>query len=241
MAAVFSLGPEIYVGTVAAGQNVYMPFYTWFPGFKTLRQVLQFNTFTLLFIVPAAALALERLRRLPKNLYFAALALFALAIAFEYRTDMSRDFAEIPTEAPEIYTWMAGQGPSPYIELPVWGYPHHPEADRMYWNMYADQPMVTGQFSYWPVEYYQLVERAASFPSPQSISYIENAYTIRYLIVRTRHYRGEQLAQAEVLLTRPGSRWRLVKKYDYFWLFENSEWKDSAYYTRRPPSLDKIR
>lgn len=238
LSAFFSLGPEIYVGTVPSGQNVYGPFYSWFPGFKTLRQVLQFNTFTLLFIVPAAALALERLRHLPKRVYAAVMVLFAFAIAFEYRTDMTRDFAEIPTEAPEIYTWMAQQGPSPYIELPVWGYPHHPEADRMYWNMYARQPMVTGQFSYWPVEYYQLVDRAASFPSRESIAYIEEAYTVRFLIVRIRHFRAEQLEQAETLLTSPHGRWRLARKDDYFWLFENSEWKAEDYYARRPPKRE---
>lgn len=242
LSAFFSLGPKLFVNNVVVSQSVYWPLYKVMPGFKTLRQVLQFNTFFLLFAVPAAGIALAELKKLPKRTYIIVAIGIMLLIAAEYRTDLSKDYVGVPTKTdlPDMYAWLASEPEaSPFIELPVWTYPHHPESDRMFWNMYHFKPFVTGQFSYWPVEYDQLVQAMKSFPSKESIQFIQDNYKLKYLVIRPRHYRGEGLARAEELFAQPWSKFKLKKKWDYFWVYENQEWDSKDFYQVAPPGVAK--
>ena len=236
--AVLSLGPDVYLNNIAIGQNVFSLFYQVVPGFSLVRQVLHFNTFTLLFAVPAAAIALKRIENLPQWTYWAVIIVLFGAVAFEYRTDMSRDYVEIPLDVPAVYQWLAGEPEaSPYIGLPLWQWPHHPEADRMYWSMYHWKPMVNGLFSYPPREYNKLVRKTAVFPSRESIQYIQKNYMLKYIIVRIKHYNSAQLAQMEELFSQRWSKYKLKKKWDYFWVFENQAWNDKYYYAVKPPQV----
>ena len=242
LSAFFSLGPKLFVNNVAVAQNVYWPLYKVMPGFKTLRQVLQFNTFFLLFAIPAAGIALAELKKLPQKTFAVVSIGIFLLLAAEYQTDLSRDYVGVPTrdDLPDMYAWLDSEPKaSPFIELPVWTYPHHPESDRMFWNMYHFKPFVTGQFSYWPVEYDQLVQTMKSFPSKEAILYIQDNYKLKYLVIRPRHYRAEGLARAEELFAQPWSKYKLLKKWDYFWVYKNQDWQDEYYYTVEPPKVAK--
>jgi hypothetical protein len=236
--AILCLGPHVYLNNHAVGQNIFVAFHSFMPGFSMVRQVLHFNTFFMLFAVPAAAIALKKLENLPRYTYWAAIAVLFFAVLFEYRTDMGRDYVEVPLEVPAMYQWLAREPEaSPYIGLPVWGWPYHPESDRMYWSMYHWKPMVNGLFSYPPKEYEQLVKMTASFPSKESLLYIQRNYTLKYVIVRTKHYSADQLSLLEDLSSQAWSDYKLKKKWDNFWVFENVKWNDKYFYTAKAPSV----
>lgn len=251
LCGLMALGPLLHVGARSAGQNVYWPLFAFAPGFKSIRQVMHFDTFFILFAVPAAALALHLLR--PKRKAVAAVLGIAacLWLAFEYRVDTSfdqlrqkPDYVKVPTggELPAMFRWLAERPPeSPHIILPAWPYPHHQESDRMYWSMYHWRPMVTGQSSYWPVEYENMVARLADFPSKGSLEFLQNNYKLRFLILHIDHFKGRlpdgrtRLEAAEALLSGPESHYKLEKKFDHFWVFANIYWNDSYFYNVAPP------
>jgi hypothetical protein len=238
--AVFCLGPHVYLNNHIVGQNVFAAFYAFMPGFSLVRQVLHFNTFFMLFAVPAAAIALKRLKSLQRPAYWGAVAVLVAAVLFEYRADLSRDYVEVPLEVPAMYQWLAKEPPaSPYIGLPVWPWPYHPESDRMYWSMYHWKPMVNGLFSYPPKEYERLVKMTSGFPSKESIQYIQRNYMLKYIIVRTKHYNSGRLSLLEQLSSQPWSSYKLKKKWDNFWVFENQEWDEKYYYNLKAPSIER--
>lgn len=238
LSALLALGPYLYVNNHSVGQGIYMLLYSFAPGIRLIRQVMHFNTFFMLFAVPAAALALKRVAQLPKYLFYSLIPVLFLLIFFEYRTDMSRDYAEVPLDVPAMYRWLAAEPEaSPVIELPVWQLPSHQEADRMYWSIYHWKPIVNGLFSYHPREYHQLISKTADFPSETSIRYIQDYYRLKYIIVRLRHYNEEQQQKIEELFSQPWSDYKLLKKWDYFWVFQNQKWEDRFYYAVDPPPI----
>ena len=236
MCGLFALGPYIYVGGFIACQSVFWPLNAFVPGFKMIRQVMHFNTVFMLFASVAAGLGLKKLYDTNKKTTVIILAALFVWIGFEYQTDMSRDYVEVPLRAPELYRMLAAEPKeSPFIEFPVWPYPHHQEADRMYWSMYHGKPFVTGQSSYWPIEYEWMVRNLRSFPSKESVEFLKKNYRLRYVVVRTMHYRVERIRQAKRLLRSNG--YKFLGRYDkgYFLLFEDSRWEKSMYYTVEPP------
>jgi hypothetical protein len=206
LCAMLSLGPYIHINNVPSGSNVYMAFFALVPGVDRVRQVMQYHTYTMLFLVPAAGLVLARLRAMDRKWYAAILVILVALVAFEYQTDVSKDYAEVPTDPPAMYKWLAKEPPeTPIVELPLWPYPHHPESDRVYWSMYHWKPMLNGFHSYFPDDYYQLIDRMADFPSRNSIEFLQTYYDIKYAIVRLRHYDVEKLQILENLLEQPWS------------------------------------
>lgn len=230
MMVLFSLGPYLHFNGKILGQNMYWAI-NQLPGFNAVRQMMHWHTFTMLFAVPAACLAMTKLNLMAKkSRWIVFAALFAL-IAAEYRTDMSRDFVDVPLEVPAMYQWLATEPPeSPILELPMYGYPYHPEGDRMYWSMYHKKPLVNGLFSYPPREYHDLLKSLENFPSKEGILYIQNEYELKYIVVRLRHYSQDQLNQMEVLFSQDWSHYKLNRKWQYFWVFENQNWNDSSFY-----------
>jgi len=238
--ATLSLGPDVNLNNIAIGQNVFSLFHQVVPGFSFVRQVLHFNTFTMLFAVPAAAIALKRIETLPQWTYWAVIIVLFGAIAFEYRTDMSRDYVEVPLDVPAMYSWLASEPEaSPYIGLPAWPWSHRPEADRIYWSIYHWKPMVNGCLSYPPRDYDLLVRKTADFPSRESIHYIQMNYMLKYIIVETEYYDSRQLTQIEELFSQQWSKYKLKKKWNNFWVFENSAWSDKYFYAVKPPQVDQ--
>lgn len=248
--SLFALGPQLHIRNVSVAQNVYWPLFSFLPGFGTIRQPMHFNTNFVLFAVAAAGVALKRLEKLPKVAGVALLVGMFVWIGFEYQVDTTynhnrdpnirnrHDWVEVPLLVPEFYRWLAAEpAASPFIELPVWGPPHHPETDRMYWSMYHWRPMVTGQLSYWPPEYMTLYNEMSAFPSRRSIKYLQDNYALRFLVIRTRHYNHRQIQEAIELLGQPFSHYRFVDYFDdgYFLVYENSRWDESLYYTVDPP------
>jgi len=60
---------------------------------------------------------------------------------------------------------------------------------------------------------------------------------LKYIIVRIKHYNSAQLAQMEELFSQRWSKYKLKKKWDYFWVFENQAWNDKYYYAVKPPQV----
>jgi hypothetical protein len=233
-----SLGPYIHINNVPSGSNVYMAFFALVPGVDRVRQVMQYHTYTMLFLVPAAGLVLARLRTLDKKWFSAILMILLALVAFEYQTDVSKDYAEVPTDPPAMYKWLEKEPPeTPIVELPLWPYPHHPESDRVYWSMYHWKPMLNGFHSYFPDDYYQLIEKMADFPSRNSIEFLQTYYDIKYAIVRLRHYDAEQMNTLVSLLDKPWSSFKLLKKWEYFWVLENVNYNPATFYEVQPPPL----
>jgi len=234
-----ALGPYVFVNNHAVGANIFIFFNALLPGLSVVRVVVLFNTFFMLFILPVAAIVLSRVSEgISRKVYWSIAAAVILILFYENQTDMSRDFVEVPTEVPETYQFLAEQAPrSPIMELPMWDHPHHPEADRHYWSMYHWNPMVNGFWSYFPPDYYQTLDYVKSFPSQKSIQYIQDQYQLRYLVVRTIHYNEKARERMLELFEQEWSHYKLVKQFPYFWLFENTTWKDADYYNSKPPEI----
>lgn len=252
LSGLFTLGPLILVKNWVVGQNVYWPIFKFVPGFGTVRMIMYFNTFLILFGVSAAGIALKRIELLPRAATVAVLIGLFIWIGFEYQTNTAynrakdsrisensrNDWVEVALEVPEMYRWLATEPKeSPFIELRVAGPPYHQAADKMYWSIYHKKPLVNGLFSYPPKEYDQLVKKTASFPSRESIEYIQDSYKLKYVVVRKRDYSLEQLEKAVDLFKKPWSDYKFHKDFKYFLVFRNQRWKDSMFYAFGPPAV----
>lgn len=237
--AVLALGPYVFINNQASGANVFQYFMTVIPGIKVVRQVMHYNTFFMLFMVPVVGMVLGRLLSTSaKSLRYGFYGLVSVLILLEYQTDMSRDFAEVPVASVPTYDYLRAEGPrSPILELPMWDYPHHPEADRHFWSMFHWNPMVNGWFSYFPLDYYQTLDNVADFPSRSSIEYIQDNYKIRFIVVRLSHYGPSSRQKMLELFSQEWSEFKLKRQFEYFWVFEYQKWDDSMFYATDPPEV----
>jgi hypothetical protein len=159
--------------------------------FRTLRVPARFAMLVAIFLAVLAGLGVSALRarcRAP----WARHAVLACALAGLVAESANRPLplASMPAAIPGVYEYLATLPPGPVFEYPIShleGRAGPQDATYMYYSTAHWKPLLNGYSSFAPASYFELRDRMAAFPQPESIAYLVQRGT-RYVLAHERFY-----------------------------------------------------
>ena len=171
--------------------------------YRSLRVPSRFAMLVSMFLAVLAGLGVSATLAKLKSVH-AQRALLVVALGGIVLESMNRPLplAVMPARIPGVYHYLAALPPGPVLEYPVShleGRAGPQDATYMYYSTAHWKPLLNGYSSFAPPSYFELRDRMAAFPEPESIEYLRQRGA-RYVLVHERFYfRGGFDEDVEVL------------------------------------------
>jgi hypothetical protein len=206
VAVILSLGPYLVIpGTSARIPLPYLALHYAVPGWAGMRVPARFALLAVLAATPLAALGaiwigerIARSRRVQRwRARIPALVSLALAALFLGELGMKPlPLVPSPTEpeVPRVYSWLAGTGAGPLLELPL-----DQPSDQRYSLLSTThwRQIVNGRSGFMPPTHDDLRAVLATFPSPRALEYAA-AIGLGTIVVHAGHVSVDQRARLRV-------------------------------------------
>lgn len=187
-AATLVVGVALTLGTVVRVHGVErMPGpLSWLLEVLPLTSLRQTPRFAALSKLGAALLvgiaAGTLLPRWPRALQIAAVTVLAIALPLEHwQPPLYGARLPVGDEVPAVYRWLATEGRSPLVELPLYGKKRF-WALYLYFSTYHWRPVPIGRTSFYPPAHELLVATLARFPDEASIEVLDRL-AVRTVVV----------------------------------------------------------
>ena len=216
---VLSFGPRLYLAPgQPAGLEMTLP-YAWLyavvPGFKALRAPVRFDALVMLSLAVLAGYGVAALGRGWKTragpegrrepvLVGVAVLLFVGLVAIESLVWPAAKAEPVPVggDVPPVYRWLAEEGASPVLELPMAFTPGGPQLDYQYLSTYHWRTTPDGYSGFVPPKHGQIVYEMARFPSERAVSLLQTL-GVRHVVIHTERFPASRWQEMEDAL--PGT------------------------------------
>jgi len=210
---VFSLGPIVHVGGRRVGIGPYELMYRLVPSLRGMAGPERFGMLVPLGLAVLVGLGLAALLARWSRPTALALAVLGVIVPLEH-WKIPRSAAEVPAGAnlPEVYRWLARDGSTPIVELPL-----YPSRARKQWSVYLYfstyhwRPIPVGRTSFYPPAHEFLVRMLETFPGDGALAALDRL-GVDTIVVHPRVWaEAEREARLQSLDAHP--RLRLVQSF----------------------------
>jgi hypothetical protein len=159
--------------------------------YRALRVPARFAMLVSMFLAVLAGLGVSALLARFNSIH-ARRAILAVALAGIVADSANRPLplAEMPARMPGVYHYLASLPPGAVFEYPLSyleGRAGPQDATYMYYSTSHWKPLLNGYSSFAPPSYFELRDRMAAFPQPESIEYLRQRGA-RYVLAHERFY-----------------------------------------------------